>query len=247
PSSIYYIPNFLTPTEEAQILQKLPPHRWIPLTHRRLQAHPTPLHPRTHALLSAPLPAYLATSPAPILARFAALDVFARTPHAAPNHCLVNEYAPGQGIMPHEDGAAYAAVTATVSLGGGVVLELWGKGRGLGEGGEGEGRDGREDEGQDQDNDDDRQRRRQRPRWRILQEPRSLLVTTGAAYTDLLHGIAEVEVDEGLGPQTVANWDLLGEPDRYAGGRNERGLRVSLTYRDVLKVSKVSVFGLGRR
>jgi alkylated DNA repair protein alkB family protein 6 len=42
-----------------------------------------------------------------------------------PNHILVNEYTPDQGIMPHTDGPAYASRTATISLGdGGVLLQF---------------------------------------------------------------------------------------------------------------------------
>lgn len=87
-------------------------------------------------------------------------------------------------------------------------------------------------------------------RWRILQEPRSLLLTTGSAYTDTLHGIAEVTEDSHLTPDTVANWSLLG--DRAViesnGGCNKRTDRVSLTYRDVKKVSNVAskLFGKTR-
>jgi alkylated DNA repair dioxygenase AlkB len=40
----------------------------------------------------------------------------------APNHLLINEYEPHQGIMAHTDGPAYAARTATISLGHGSVL-----------------------------------------------------------------------------------------------------------------------------
>jgi alkylated DNA repair protein alkB family protein 6 len=39
-----------------------------------------------------------------------------------PNHVLVNEYQPGQGIMPHTDGSAYYERTATLSIGGSGVL-----------------------------------------------------------------------------------------------------------------------------
>ncbi|RSL71265.1 hypothetical protein CEP51_012081 [Fusarium floridanum] len=78
------------------------------------------------------------------------------------------------------------------------------------------------------------------PAWRILQEPRSLLITTDQLYTDYLHGIADIEEDTDLTADTVANWDLLREADAYTSGRNIRQIRTSLTYRDVLKVSKVA-------
>ncbi|KAH6566884.1 hypothetical protein BASA60_009255 [Batrachochytrium salamandrivorans] len=59
----------------------------------------------------------------PILARIHALEVFPA--HLPPNHCLVNEYRPGQGIMPHLDGPCYASVVATVSLGEATLLDFY--------------------------------------------------------------------------------------------------------------------------
>lgn len=137
----------------------------------------------------------------------------------------MNEYLPGQGIFPHEDGAAYHPIVATVSLGGSIVLDVTPKGSG------------------------DECAAKPEP-WRILQEPRSLLLTTGAAYTDTLHGIAEVGEDVDLSVDTVVNWGLLGDAEAVvaSGGRNERVTRVSLTYRDVKKVSNVGskIFGKPR-
>lgn len=143
---------------------------------------------------------------------------------------MINEYLPGQGIMPHEDGAAYHPVVATVSLSGTIVLDVYEKAA-----------SGSADGDQAPEN-------RQQRTWRILQEPRSLLVTTGSAYTDTLHGIAEVEEDVDLNEATVANWHLLGEGKEAvvdASGTNERTTRISLTFRDVLKVSKLgsTIFG----
>lgn len=184
--------------------------------------------------------------------------------------------------MPHEDGDAYAGVVATVTLGAVGVLEVYEK-EAL--------RAGDEEGGKEE------AKRHRRPKWRILQEERSLLVTRGVAYRDLLHGIAEVDVDEGLWPDGqadgagisdgreglerdrcdknepsgsdgqrtggkadgdratatspspgIVNWDLLADAERFttAGGRMPRGTRVSLTWRDVLKVSKVGQRLFGR-
>jgi alkylated DNA repair protein alkB family protein 6 len=171
----------------------------------------------------------------PIVPRFKDLGIFGHTPHQQPNHVLINEYKPGEGIMPHEDGKAYASVVATVSLGGTVCLSLTQK---LGS------------------KEEDSEVKHVEGTWkvptRILQEPRSLLITTGDAYESLLHGVDGVEADEGLNAETVANWGLLHDRTQYekADGRNVRTTRVSLTYRDVLKVSSAAskVFGgLGRR
>jgi hypothetical protein len=130
--------------------------------------------------------------------------------------------------MPHEDGSAYADVVATVSLGASLCLEITPK------------------PVSDHESTDD-SLFLCNVSTRILQEPRSLLITTDTAYKHLLHGIAPLEVDENLNANTVANWTLLGNSSAVegAGGRNERGTRVSLTYRDVFKVSSAASRVLG--
>jgi alkylated DNA repair protein alkB homolog 6 len=217
PPSCHYIPNFLSPAEETHILSQIhstPSTRWTNLSHRRLLSLPSTLTGTARdTLIASPLPAYLSR---PILPRFADLGLFQASPHGAPNHVLINEYLPGQGIMPHEDGPAYSPCTTTVSLGAAIVLDVYEKNL------QGE--------------------REAAARWRILQEPRSLLVTSGAMYTDTLHGIEGVVLDEDVGEGKIANWELLGEKEQYAaleGRRYERKARVSLTYRDVVKVAKV--------
>ena len=75
--------------------------------------------------------------------------------------------------------------------------------------------------------------------WRVLQEPRSLLITTGTLYTDYLHGISEVMIDESLGQDTIANWNLLEDRTPFAEGQVARERRVSLTFRDVIRVKKL--------
>lgn len=214
PDAAYYVPNFVDDLEEQHLLtqiRKTPISRWTQLSRRRLLSLPSTLAgPARDTLLAASLPAYLEN---PLLPRFVALGLFADSPHRAPNHVLVNEYEPGQGIMPHEDGPAYYPITATVSLGSHTVLEVYRKTA------QGE--------------------REPEPIWRVLQEPRSLLVTMGEMYRVTLHGIAEREADEQLGPDTVINWNMLGEPAAYVSGTVSRQTRISLTYRDVLKVAKI--------
>ncbi|POR33487.1 Alpha-ketoglutarate-dependent dioxygenase alkB-like protein 6 [Tolypocladium paradoxum] len=184
PSAAYYIPDFISEDEERLILSKIaaaPKPRWKQLTHRRLQTWPSDLV--QDRLLDAPLPPWLED---PVVARLLSLPlsegsyghVFEQSPHARPNHVLIND---------KDDGALDPT-----------------------------------------------------PVWRILQEPRSLLITTESLYTDYLHGIADIDEDVDLSADGgVVNWGLLRSPDAYADGRNVRGTRTSLTYRDVLKVSKV--------
>jgi alkylated DNA repair protein alkB family protein 6 len=126
---------------------------------------------------------------------------------------LINEYLPGQGIMPHKDGAAYHPVVCTVSLGASLCLDIYGT----------------KDDGTIE----------KEARGKILQEPRSLLITTDVLYKDYLHGITETKEDTNLGPETISNWSLLRSPDDIVNRKFERQTRTSLTYRDVIKVSKL--------
>jgi len=230
PSSSYYISDFISQEEEQLLLSRIataPKPRWKQLTHRRLQTWPSDLTKNT--LLDSPLPRWL-TDPifdrllsCPISVAESNRNIFTDSPHHAPNHVLINEYLPGEGIMPHKDGAAYHPVVCTISLGGSLCLDIYGNKE-----------DGTIESA---------------PRWKILQEPRSLLITSGELYTDYLHGIAEVKEEINLSPTTVANWELLGNPDDVVCGRLERKTRTSLTYRDVIQVSKLGTkFGLfGKR
>lgn len=72
------------------------------------------------------------------------------------------------------------------------------------------------------------------------------MITTGEVYKDYLHGIEGVEVDENLreGEGGVCNWGLLGDQDEFREGKRKRETRVSLTFRDVVKVKKLGK-GLG--
>ncbi|KAF4511320.1 hypothetical protein G6O67_003128 [Ophiocordyceps sinensis] len=108
PLAAYYIPDFITREEEELILGKIasaPRPKWKQLTHRRLQTWPSDLV--QDKLLHAPLPPWLED---PVVSRLLSLPVskgnsqhiFAQSPHARPNHVLVNEYPPGVGIMPHK-------------------------------------------------------------------------------------------------------------------------------------------------
>ncbi|KAI7338235.1 hypothetical protein KC354_g17512 [Hortaea werneckii] len=255
PASLYYIPNFITPEEEQHILESIPPNKWISLSHRRLQAIPSRLS-NTNTLLASPLPNWLAH---PITDRFKDLKIFSDSPHGGANHCLINEYHPGQGIMPHEDGAAYHPVVATVSLNGSLVLEITPKTSPSSptEDQTSSSSSSSSSLSSSQDLSSSSSSSTETPHppprktpWRILQEPRSLLLTTEPAYSTTLHGIPSVHADTELTSSTVANWDQLSSSTREKiaadGDRNERATtRISLTFRDVRKVSSLGmkVFG----
>lgn len=253
-------------------------NRWHTLSHRRLQSHPTALSSNGTLLLNSgtsknasSLPAFLqlpltkilnhlhdgsdephsGTSNIPLIPSF-----FTTTNHKTPNHVLINEYPPGIGIAPHEDGPAYAPVVATVSLGDAVVLDVCPKDSNENENEKGEEGDDKKDGGVYDGA--EKGQRRKGGHSRILLEPRSLFVTTGDAYKSCLHGIQDVQIDEELGLDTIANWSLTARGtknqngnSKEASGRTDRNIRtatrVSLTYRDVLKVKDVGkmVFGKG--
>lgn len=217
PGDCYYIPNFITVEEERKIFDKIaatPASKWTNLSHRRLLSLPSPLTGTARdTLIASSLPEYLQT---PIISRLQSTRIFIveESPHGQPNHVLVNEYQPGQGIMPHEDGQAYFPITATVSLGSHTVLEIYKK--------------------------NEQGERDSIPAWRILQEPRSLLITSREMYKNTLHGIANVSVDEDLMDGSITNWHTLADKTPYNSGRCERQTRISLTYRDVLKVARLA-------
>ncbi|KAI2642546.1 hypothetical protein GGS21DRAFT_177391 [Xylaria nigripes] len=226
PSAAFYISDFITEEEEKLILDKIasaPKPRWKQLRRRRLQTWPSDLV--NNKLIDAPLPSWLEE---PIVPRLRSLHlanmdsqshIFSDSPHKRPNHVLVNEYSPGIGIMPHKDGAAYHPIVCTVSLGASLCLNI----HQMKEGGTLD----------------------KNPIGRILQEPRSLLITTADLYTDYLHGIDDILEDIELSEQTIANWSLLRSSSAFDDGRNARQMRTSLTYRDVISVSKLgSTFGL---
>jgi alkylated DNA repair protein alkB family protein 6 len=100
----------------------------------------------------------------------------------------------------------------------------------------------------------------QQPVLSVLLERHSAIITTSALYTSHLHGIDEVDEDGivpsegGNGPPQlvqhgvpIANWDrLTGEETRRVvrdGGVLKRGIRYSLTCRDIEKVTNVKAFG----
>lgn len=105
-------------------IASVPKPKWTVLSHRRLQIWPSALS-KTNILLGEPLPPWLET---PLIPKMQELGIWDNTPHGAPNHVLVNEYQPGEGIMPHEDGPAYYPMVATVSLGAPIVLDVFEKG-----------------------------------------------------------------------------------------------------------------------
>ncbi|KAF3922812.1 hypothetical protein ABW21_db0202596 [Orbilia brochopaga] len=258
----YYIRDFVTPAESDALITAINKQPWTTLTHRRLQPHPAPLTPAGHLLTTKALPSFLK----PVIERLLELSfsdtgtlaagnidtvntrydryrdqdvknacrgIFTDSPHRTPNHVLINEYPPGTGISPHEDGGAYFPVVCTISLGSHTVLEVTPK--------------------QTSPDISAADSHGAEKRYRILQEPLSLLISMGDVYTSHLHGIAAVTTDENLTSDSITNWQLLAEEtrreiERQGGAMARSEVRVSLTCRDVIKVRDAGwVFGGKRR
>lgn len=211
-------------------------------------------------LLKQPLPAFLDTHP-DLIRRIRELGAFAESKIGEPNHVIINEYLPGQGIMPHEDGPRYHPVVCTVSLGSHAIVNYyrykdWTLSEQADEQGElTAGKDSTTGAPRPID---------PKPVVSLLLEPRSLVITSSELYTRHLHGISPVTEDRFFCPEAdgpvedeaedsgselrvqVANAALLsGEKETEAvlrGGILERATRVSLTCRSVEEVLNASRF-----
>ncbi|KAJ7735890.1 hypothetical protein B0H16DRAFT_1574665 [Mycena metata] len=236
----YYLPNFLTEDEEEYLIRKIkeyPQQRWKQLANRRLQLWGGELTSK-NVLVAQPMPIWVETYP-DIIDRLKATGIFTDSPHGKPNHIIMNEYLPGQGIMPHEDGPAYFPVVATISLGSHCVFHYY--------------QYKKDDEGEAGGRSID-----PAPVLSIVLEPRSVVISEHALYSSHLHAIREIEEDTitagnaatppmltDLGVP-IANADRLTGTDvvrvMSEGGVLKRATRYSLTCRDVAKVAQLKAF-----
>lgn len=146
-----------------------------------------------------------------------------------PNHILVNEYQPGQGIMPHEDGPMYYPTVSTVSLGCHTLLDFY---KPLGQ-----------IENQENTSGD----LKDRFMFSLLLEPRSLLILQDDMYKVYLHGIKEVSEDL-IDQNVIKNYDKVDSSVYPNGSTVERkSARVSLTIRHVSKIAKLNTSALFKK
>jgi len=193
------------------------------------------------------MPPFLTAYP-DLIRRLQQTDAFRSSPHGSPNHVILNEYLPGQGIMPHEDGPSYHPVVATISLGSHAIFHYYSY----------KSDDTLATSGSANEFADTGRLIDPTPVLSLLLEPRSVIITTSSLYTSHLHGIQELEEDiiipagDGKMPLVggldipIANWDMLtGEKERSImqdGGALRRGTRYSLTCRDIERVASGKTF-----
>jgi len=233
----FYLPNFITIEEEKYIIQKIhdsPQPQWKNLANRRLQIWGGDITAKG-TLISQALPSFVDKFP-DIVSRIKATGAFDDSPHKGPNHVIMNEYLPGQGIMPHEDGPRYHPVVATLSLGSHAVFHYYRYQEEIDDGAVSRGHGKIID---------------MTPIASVLLEPRSLIISSGMMYVSHLHGIEEVEGDliasrTGLPGVNIANLAQLEDSELklliHQGIPLQRQVRYSLTCRDVGRVSLVNSY-----
>ncbi|XP_032984433.1 alpha-ketoglutarate-dependent dioxygenase alkB homolog 6 isoform X4 [Rhinolophus ferrumequinum] len=119
PPVIYYVPDFISKEEEEYLLRQVfnaPKPKWTQLSGRKLQNWGGLPHPR--GMVPERLPLWLQR----YVDKVSDLSLFGGLPA---NHVLVNQYLPGEGIMPHEDGPLYYPTVSTISLGSHTMLDLY--------------------------------------------------------------------------------------------------------------------------
>lgn len=216
--TVYYIPDFISEDEEAYLLEqvyKSPIPKWTQLSGRRLQNWGGLPHPK--GMLAEKMPDWLQK----YCDRISSLNAFSGK---MANHVLVNEYKPGEGIMPHVDGPLYHPTITTISMGSHTLLDFYkplSSTQGPGA----------------------PQTEESRYQFSLLVRPRSLLVLQDHMYQTLLHGIQlchqDTLTDKVLNLPSAAGAAVVGDT-------LTRGTRVSLTIRHVPKVIKTKLF-LGKK
>ncbi|KAI9585280.1 alpha-ketoglutarate-dependent dioxygenase alkB homolog 6 [Glossina fuscipes] len=216
PETAMYIPNFITSEEEQIILshiERTPKPKWTQLLNRRLINYGG--IPHVNGMLAEEIPIWLQT----YVEKINNLNIF-ETQKA--NHVLVNEYRPGQGIMPHTDGPLFFPTISTISLGSHTILEF--SKRDVDE------KDANSAVTIDPD--------RRKILFKLILEPRSLLILKDSLYSDYLHSISEVKEDTLC--DRICNYENC-ESTYKMGDCLKRSTRISLTIRNVPKTTKMKL------
>lgn len=224
PADAYYIPNFITAAEEDDLWHQIyqaPKPKWTQLSNRRLQNWGG--LPHLKGMIPDKIPTWLDK----YLVKLHQMEVFE---DKRPNHVLVNEYLPGQGIMAHLDGPLFYPTIATINLGSHTVLDFYSL------------RDEQEKHEDDHFQDDLESSLKDRYIGSFLLEQRSLVCFKNDLYHVYMHGIEEVCEDDlkerhFFNKHTV-ELDLTKSPLK-------RGTRISLTIRNFPKILNVKLkFGI---
>ncbi|GAV06843.1 hypothetical protein RvY_16764 [Ramazzottius varieornatus] len=232
PETAYYVPGFISEEEEAILLQRVyesPKPKWTQLSNRRLQNWGG--HPHAKGMIPEDLPLWLQLC----ASKIAKLGIFGEK---IPNHVLVNEYLPGQGIMPHVDGPVFFPVITTLNLGSHAVINYYTPADSTSAASSPTEKPLSDSTYQDvteveQPLSETQKRLDPRLVFSLLLQPRSLLIVKDDLYTRYLHGIYAVKED--VLDNKIANLKVC---DKEVGTVMKRDTRVSLTIRLAQNTSK---------
>ncbi|KAI3378359.1 hypothetical protein SNEBB_004611 [Seison nebaliae] len=203
----YYIPDFITREEEDYLLRNIentPKTKWVQLSNRRLQNWGGRVGGKF--TLQESIPKWLQD----YVDKVKCFNIFPSKQE--PNHILLNEYKPNEGIMPHYDGPFYHPVVMTISLGESTFLRFY------------------------RYNNDSENRKQLKFEFAFHLEPRSLLILKDDLYNEYLHGIDE-NINEELLIEKVLN--VKGKNDETLSIKRSN-TRVSLTIRHVANMKNVN-------
>lgn len=203
PPTAFYVSEFISTEDEKAILSNIysaPKPKWTQLSNRRLQNWGG--LPHTNGMIAETIPPWLDT----YLERIHSLEVMSGK---RPNHVLVNEYLPGQGIMPHLDGSLFYPTITTISVGSHIIVKFL----------------------EPSDNADSSFMSHA---FSLLLEPRSLLILQDQLFSHYLHTIEEITED--ILNDSIANMNLCSK-NYVRGSTIPRDTRISLTIRHVPKTS----------
>ncbi len=113
---LVYVPDYLSPAEELQLLRAVDSEPWRTDWRRRRQVYGVAYSGPQAGQALEPLPEWLSW----LVARVRA-DGWLEGPVV---NAVINEYLPGQGIAPHRDHPGFGPSVAAVSLGGATMLDL---------------------------------------------------------------------------------------------------------------------------
>lgn len=221
---IYYIPDYISEREEAQMLgmlSKTPVEFKSKLTKRTVQEWGCTMCGECNQSFVADV------NMPPWVQQCTDMLVYDGifTPATFPNSVRIHEYEKGEGIGPHCDGPIYVPVVTVLSLASTSVMNFYPR------------QEPYLDKPMDHYNDtfkfSEGQIGSQTPVQTVVMEPRSLLVFMGDAYYHYPHGVSDKEVDD-LSPEVsgeVVNRQFLRDKDIM---KVHREYRVSLTTRNLL-------------
>lgn len=201
-NQIRYIPNVISELDEKSIIEQIqctPTQRWTKLRNRSLQQWGGKVTINGLVNIES-IPQYMNCC----IERVQSMNIFIDN-DIQPNHVLLNQYLPAQGISPHMDGPLYTPLVTILSLQSTVMLKFYGR---LPNGSQ-----------------------LNHHLYSVLCEPRSLLVFSDDIYCNMWHAI-DMSAHDIVDHRTI-NRHLLNKSYQVGDTVKRDNTRYSLTMRHV--------------